>query len=222
MGMVNGIRALNALTSGTMTGAQLTAYLASGSNLGSFKQLFNLRGQINILAESSVAMTAVAASSVAMTAVAASSVAMTAVAASSVAMTAVAASSVAKMAVFNNDIALNAIAASATAMAAMRASAGYIVTNPATMNGLAVTLAPLNAAGSYIVLGYSKSVATTDTISLLSTRRAGSTIATSIGPITNASSTLGADAYMALPVVAPFTATGNNRIWYFGMLRCDV
>ena len=109
MGMINGIRTLNALCSGTMTGAQLTTYLATGSNSGSFQQLLTLRGQAKVLAESSVAMTAVIASSTAMTAVAASSTAMTAVWASNTAADAVMTSSAAKLAVYNNDTALAAL-----------------------------------------------------------------------------------------------------------------
>ena len=122
MGMINGIRTLNALCSGTMTGAQLTTYLATGSNSGSFQQLLTLRGQAKVLAESSVAMTAVIASSTAMTAVAASSTAMTAVIASSTAMTAVAASSTAMTAVAASSTAMTAVIASSTAMTAVIAS----------------------------------------------------------------------------------------------------
>ena len=173
---------------------------------------------------SSTAMTAVAASSTAMAAVIASSTAMTAVAASSTAMAAVAASSTAKMAAFNSDTALNAIAASATAMAAMRAAAGYIVgTN--TANGSAVAISGPNAAGSYIMLGYSKENAASQGISLFSTRRSGSAIAASAAAITNAASTAGADVNIALPLVAPFQSTATpatGYTWYYGMLRCDI
>ena len=204
------------------------------------------------VAASSTAMTAVAASSTAMTAVIASSTAMTAVnandqavriwmlagtnqvwsnfasvtavAASSTAMAAVAASSTAKMAVFNSDTALNAIAASATAMAAMRAASGYIVgTNTASTSPVAIS-GP-NAAGSYIMLGYSKNNAISQGISLFSTRRSGSAIATSAAAITSAASTAGADVNIALPLVAPFQSTATTAtglVWYFGMLRCDV
>jgi hypothetical protein len=122
MGMINGIRALNALTSGTMTGAQLTTYLATSNNAGSFQQLLSLRGQTKILTESTLAMSAVAASSTAMTAVAASSTAMTAVAVSSTALTAVIASSTAMTAVAASSTAMTAVAASSTAMTAVAAS----------------------------------------------------------------------------------------------------
>jgi hypothetical protein len=169
-------------------------------------------------------MTAVAASSTAMAAVVASSTAMAAVAASSTAMTAVAASSTAKMAVFNSDTALNAIAARSTAMAAMRAASGYIVgTN--TASGSAVAISGPNAAGSYIILGYSKDSTSSQGISLFYTRRSGSAIANSAAAITNAASTAGADVNVALPVVSPFqttTTTVSGYSWYFGMLRCDV
>ena len=169
-------------------------------------------------------VTAVAASSTAMTAVAASSTAMAAVAASSTAMTAIAASKTAKMAVFNSDTALNAIAASATAMAAMRAAAGYIV-GTSTASALPVAIYGPNAAGSYIMLGYSKNDPAYQGIALFSTRRSGSAIATSAGAITNPPSNSGADVNIALPLVAPFQSTATSGIgytWYFGMLRCDV
>ena len=148
--MINGIRTLNALSSGTMTGAQLTTYLATSTNAGSFQQLLSLRGQTKLLTESTLAMTAVAASSTAVTAVAASSAAMTAlnandqavriwmlagtaqvystfanvaaVAASSTAMTAVVASSTAMTAVAASSTAMTAVAASSTAMTAVAAS----------------------------------------------------------------------------------------------------
>ena len=233
MPMIRAMRLLNAVEAGTITGAQLQTLLADPGRLAEFNVLLGMRGQTRRMAASSTAMTAVLASSTAraaviasstaMTAVAASSTAMTAVLASSTAMTAVAASSTAKMAVFNSDTALNAIAASTTAMAAMRAAAGYIVGTSAAATS-PVTISGPDAAGSYIMLGYSKLSSEYQGISLFSTRRHGSAIATSAAPISSLSSD-GADVNIALPLVAPFQATATSAggtSWYFGMLRCDV
>jgi hypothetical protein len=109
-------------------------------------------------------------------------------------------------------------------MGAMRAASGYIV-GTSIANGSAVAISGPNAAGSYIMLGYSKNGPGSQGISLFSTRRSGSAIATSAAPITNAASTAGADVNIALPLVAPFQTTASNAVgymWYFGMLRCDV
>ncbi len=245
MPMIRAMRLLNAVEAGTTTGAQLQTLLnADAGRMAEFSVLLGMRGQTRRMAASSTAMTAVIASSTALAAVIASSTAMTAVAASSTAMTAViasstalaaviasstamtavAASSTAKMAVFNSDTALNAIAASATAMAAMRAAAGYIVgTSTASLSPVAIS-GP-DAAGSYIMLGYSKSHAASQGISLFSTRRSGSAIAASAAAITNAASTAAANVNIALPLVAPFQSTATSAMgyeWYFGMLRCDV
>ena len=112
---------------------------AGGSKLAVGKSIATLAGlscsaykDIDAVAASQVAMTAVignatalnavVTSSVAMTAVAASQVAMTAVASSQVAMTAVAASQVAMTAVASSQVAMAAITASATARAAICAS----------------------------------------------------------------------------------------------------
>ena len=234
MPMIRAMRLLNAVEAGTTSGAQLQTLLADPGRLAEFNVLLGMRGQTRRMAASSAAMAAVAASSTAMaaviasstamTAVIASSTAMTAVAASSTAMTAVAASSTAKMAVFNSDTALNAIAASVTAMAAMRAAAGYIV-GTSTASASPVAISGPNAAGSYIMLGYSKNSPTSQGITLFSTRRSGSAIATSAGAITKPPSSTGADINIALPLVAPFQSTATSSTaytWFFGMLRCDV
>jgi hypothetical protein len=228
----------------------MTAVIASSSAMNA---LVNISAGMDAVATSSSAMNLVAASSVAMTAVAASSTARNAVIASPTAtaaveastsglvawitipagltpsnyanMTAVAASSTAKMAIFNSDTALNAIKASATAMAAMRAAAGYIVGNN-TANASVVAISGPNVAGSYIMLGYSKNSPSVQGISLFSTRRSGSTIATSAAGLTNPGSNTATDVDIALPLVSPFQTTPTNGntsyIWYFGMLRCDV
>ena len=77
---------------------------------------------LNAVAASKTAMTAVAANETAMVAVAASRVAMSAIIGNSTALNAVVTSSVAMTAVINNAAALNAVVSSSTAMAAVAAS----------------------------------------------------------------------------------------------------
>ncbi len=137
MGMINGIRTINAIVGGTMSGSALETYLtASGNNLGSFLQLMNLRGQMMMLAQSSTAMTAVIASSTAMTAVAASSTAMTAVWALNTASTAVMSSSTARLAVYNSDTALAALQAAPSQVQNLVTSLGVTSTTAAATANL--------------------------------------------------------------------------------------
>lgn len=227
MAMISGMRMLNALENGTLTGAQLQTLLANNSRRGELQVLLEIPGQARRIAANNVTMTAVAASSLAMTAVAASSNAMNAVVASSTAMTAVIASSNAKMAVFNSDTAITAIAGSATAIAAVRAAAQYAVLSTLSSNlTLGQPLVGTNAAGSYIAVGVSNSVGVAGEVITLTNRRAGSArvntntmavdninLATALGPI-------------AVPLVSSFVyswnGTTSNRIGYVGMLRCDI
>jgi hypothetical protein len=100
-------------------------------------QSCNLYRDMNAVAASDIAMTAVAASKTAMTAVAANETAMAAVAASRVAMSAiignstalnaVVTSSVAMAAIIGNSTALNAVVSSSTAMAAIASSSTAMV-----------------------------------------------------------------------------------------------
>ena len=223
MGMVNGIRALNALVSGTMSSAQLTTYLATGSNAGSFGQLLQLRGQSKALAASSTAMTAVAASSTAFAAVMANSTAWATVVASSTAMTAVVASSTAKMAIFNSDTALNSISASSTAMTAMRAAAQYSVVSWTENSNTPVTLTLTGT--SHIVLGASRSTASAARTNTLTTLRSGSTISATTALTSTTASTTATDFNCAIPIVSTrsvvLSGTGNGT-GYLGILRCDV
>lgn len=254
MGIVNGIRIVDQLVAGTMSGAQLETWLGTGINKAGFVQALNSRSQSRVLSESSAATTAVfasatalaaltassvglatfltssagaasvAASGTAMAVIAASNVLLTAMINSSIAMTAVAANAVSKMVLYNSDNALNAVRSSAVAMAAMRAAAGYIVASN-TPTESAVALTGPNAAGSYIMLGYSKNNALTQGLTLIATRRATSLVSNSVAAMTNAVSTLGRDADIALPVATPFTTTAtaaSGYVWYYGMLRCDV
>lgn len=174
------------------------------------------------VAASSTAMNALVSNTAVMAAVAASATAMASVVASSTTMSAIAESSTAKMAIFNSDVALDAVKASATAMAALRTATQYAVVSHAATGG-AVAI-PANAAGSYILLGFSNGTnAAAGTVSLINTRRAGSAqpnsaLASPAGTAVNAQKV-----NMALPLVSPFTAASTTGgTWYYGMLRCDV
>ena len=128
-------------------------------------QSCNLYRDMNAVAASDIAMTAVAASKTAMTAVAANETAMAAVAASRVAMSAiignstalnaVVTSSVAMAAIIGNSTALNAVVSSSTAMTAVCSSA--LAFNAALKNSTARTQL---AGSSYLQSNYDKLLST--------------------------------------------------------------
>ena len=93
---------------------------------------------LNAVAASKTAMTAVAANETAMAAVAASRVAMSAIIGNSTALNAVVTSSVAMTAVINNAAALNAVVSSSTAMAA-------IIANSTALNAVVSSSAAMSA-----------------------------------------------------------------------------
>lgn len=174
------------------------------------------------VAASSTAMNALVSNTAVMAAVAASATAMASVVASSTTMSAIAESSTAKMAIFNSDVALDAVKASATAMAALRVATQYTVVSHAGTGG-AVAI-PANAAGSYILLGFSNATnAAAGTVSLINTRRAGSAQPNSALASPGGTAVNAQKVNMALPLVSPFTAaSATGGTWYYGMLRCDV
>lgn len=65
MGIVNGLSIVNNLIAGSMTGAQLQTYLATGANAASFVQVTNVRRQLQVLRNTPAAVTAVTASALA-------------------------------------------------------------------------------------------------------------------------------------------------------------
>ena len=79
MGMVNGIRIVNQVIAGTLSGSALQTYLGTAANRASWIHALNTKTLSRALAESSTAMTAIGASALASTDVAASSVALAAV-----------------------------------------------------------------------------------------------------------------------------------------------
>lgn len=150
MGIVNGLSIVNNLIAGSMTGAQLQTYLATGANLASFVQVTNVRRQLQVLRNTPAAVTAVTASATAsatvaandaalrqwllygtsynwrsftnLAAVLASAAVMAEVASSGAAMAALASSPETVAALIASPTALSAVLASSTAMAAVIAS----------------------------------------------------------------------------------------------------
>lgn len=150
MGIVNGLSIVNNLIAGSMTGAQLQTYLATGANAASFVQVTNVRRQLQVLRNTPAAVTAVTASALAsatianndagvrqwllygtsynwrsfsnLAAVLASAPAMAEVAASAGAMALVAASTSLLGAVIATPTALSAVVSSGVAMGVLAAS----------------------------------------------------------------------------------------------------
>lgn len=173
MGIVNGLSIVNNLIAGSMTGAQLQTYLATGSNLASFVQMTNVRRQLQVLRNTPAAVTAVTASSTALAlignnetdlriwalygtsynwrsfaglaALFASAPAMAEVAASSAAMAPIIASNAAMTAAAASSAAMSAIAASPTAMAALAASSSAMVTVAASSTAMTALAASSSA-----------------------------------------------------------------------------
>ena len=100
---------------------------------------------LNAVAASKTAMTAVAANETAMVAVAASRVAMSAIIGNSTALNAVVTSSVAMAAVIGNSTALNAVVSSSTAMAAVASSSTAMAAIAASQTAMAAVAASSTA-----------------------------------------------------------------------------
>ena len=111
---------------------------------------------LNAVAASKTAMTAVAANETAMAAVAASRVAMSAIIGNSTALNAVVTSSVAMTAVINNAAALNAVVSSQTAMAAVAAS--YVAVAAVYGSATAVEAVKANETASATLAGATSAV----------------------------------------------------------------
>ena len=176
---------------------------------------------LSALMASASAMQVVADSTPALAALVGSSLAIAAAVASTPAMAALVATVKGRMALYQSDALLAALAGSATAMAAARAATAYTVLAWAEKGQ---TPEPLSLPGTaYVVLGASRSVVNTRTVTL-ETLRAGSTQSATtptIGTIANTSAT---EVNTAIPIAATFTArlsgTGSGT-GYLGLLRCD-
>ena len=111
---------------------------------------------LNAVAASKTAMTAVAANETAMAAVAASRVAMSAIIGNSTALNAVVTSSVAMAAIIGNSTALNAVVSSSTAMAAVAAS--YVAVAAVYGSATAVEAVKANETASATLAGATSAV----------------------------------------------------------------
>lgn len=163
MGIVNGLSIVNNLIAGSMTGAQLQTYLATGSNLASFVQVTNVRRQLQVLRNIPAAVTAVTASSTALALIGNNETALriwalygtsynwrsfaglTAVLASAPAMAEVAASPTAMAPIIASSTAMTAAAASATAMTAIAASITAMTALVASSSAMAIVAASSTA-----------------------------------------------------------------------------
>ena len=105
---------------------------------------------LNAVAASKTAMTAVAANETAMAAVAASRVAMSAIIGNSTALNAVVTSSVAMAAVIGNSTALNAVVSSSTAMAAIASSQTAMAAVAASQTAMAAIIANSTALNAVV------------------------------------------------------------------------
>lgn len=115
MGIVNGIRTVDSLLAGNMSGAQLETWLGTGINNDGFIQAINSRSQTRVLSESTTALTAIASSPIALNSALTSSVGrviLPIIAANSTLLTTIAA----------NASSMTAIAGSASAMAVIAES----------------------------------------------------------------------------------------------------
>lgn len=235
MGIVNGLSIVNNLIAGSMTGAQLQTYLATGSNLASFVQVTNVRRQLQVLRNTPAAVTAVTASSTALalignnetalriwalygtsynwrsfaglTAVLASAPAMAEVAASPTAMAPIIASSTAMTAAAASATAMTAIAASTTAKMAMFADDVAL----AAIAGSSTALTALRGAAGYAV---SSAVSSTSAQALPGATAGASYIllgvsCSSAGGITITSITTRRSG-SARPITASVPATGTD------------
>ena len=175
MGIVNGISIVNNLIAGSMSGAQLQTYLATGANLASFVQVVNVRRQLQVLRNTPAAVTAVTASATASATVAAndtalrqwllygtsynwrsfanlaellaSAPAMAEVAASQPAMALLVTSASAMAAVADSSTAMTAIAASAAGMTAVIASSTAMTAVAASSTAMTAVAASATAMG---------------------------------------------------------------------------
>lgn len=166
MGIVNGLSIVNNLIAGSMTGAQLQTYLATGANLASFVQVTNVRRQLQVLRNTPAAVTAVTASATASATVAANDAALrqwllygtsynwrsfanlAAVLASAPAMAEVAASSSAMALVAVAPTVLAAVIAAPTALSAVVASSvamGVLAANSTAMTAVVASTTAMTA-----------------------------------------------------------------------------
>jgi hypothetical protein len=128
----------------------------------------------------------------------------------------------AKMAAAYSSIFLVAMEGNGTPYTTLRADANYSIvsvtengTTPVSLSGV------LNGAGTYLVLGISRSAGTSRTVTFTTLIGGSTAVAASVAT----ASTAAIDGREAVPIIAPFTAVLNNTgtgTLYMGVLRCDV
>lgn len=109
MSIVNGIRTIDNLVAGNLSGAQLETWLGTGINKAGFIQAINSRSQVRLLTESLTALTAISTSPAAVSSIGRSSV-----------------SASIRDAIFANASTYSAMTASSTVMAAVAESALFM------------------------------------------------------------------------------------------------
>lgn len=233
MGIVNGISVVNNLIAGSMSGAQLQTYLATGANLASFVQVTNVRRQLQVLRNTPAAVTAVMASSTALAQVGnnelalrvwalygtsynwrsfaglaalfASAPAMAEVAASSVAMAPIIASNAAMTAAAASSAAMAAIAASPTAMAALAASSSAMAIVVASSTAMTALVAS-SGAMSAIAASPAAMAALAASSSAMVTVAASSTAMTALAASSSAMSAVAASSAAKMAIFGDDTA----------------
>lgn len=128
MGMVGGIRLINAIASATISAAQLETELTSGGLIGEWEQALSIRGQCRLVARSANAMSRVLGSATARGNVFANSIMVQEMSLSPVAMSAIANSAATMASVVADDNLMAIFARSRVAMEAIYAVPATITT----------------------------------------------------------------------------------------------
>lgn len=242
MPLIRAIRVLNAMEAGTLSGSALDTLFSDAVRWAEFNTLLTMPGQVRRILAASTTRAALASSAVAGAQIVKSSTARSTLLsdssffselfAGSVAASGIVADSEAfgivlsqvslRMGMFNSDTMLGAIASTPAALTAARASSAYAVVSQNMSGNTNTAIAGLNAAGSYVLLGVGKNSGGTMGLTVVNTRRSGSTRPNFV----NSFSAAAVDATsqtVVTPLVAPFNATPGptTTTWYFGMLRCD-
>lgn len=242
MPLIRAIRVLNAMEAGTLSGSALDTLLSDAVRWAEFNALLTIPGQVRRILAASTTRAALASSGVAGARIVKSSVARSAllsdasflselfadsraasgIVADAAAFDIVLSQVLMRMAMFNSDVMLGAIASTSAALTAARASSAYSVVSQAMTGNTNTAIPGLNAAGSYVLLGVSKSNISTVGLTVINTRRSGSTRPNTVGPFSTAF-TDATSQTLVTPLVTPFNATpgATSVSWYFGMLRCD-
>ena len=243
MPLIRAIRVLNAMEAGTLSGSALDTLFSDAVRWTEFNVLLTMPGQLRRILAASTTRAALASSAVAGVRIVKSSSARSTLLsdssflnelfAGSVAASGIVADSEAfgivlsqvslRMGMFNSDVMLGALASTPAALTSARASSAYAVVSQYMTSNTNTAIPGLNAAGSYVLLGVSRSAPSSVGLTVINTRRSGSTRPNTVGSF-NTASTDATSQTLVTPLVTPFNATpGPTSVtWYFGLLRCDV